>query len=209
MCLKRVNWQQYTLSILLLMIVLVSNSSQHKIISKPQPFSKSVGDDKDGFIPIISPTNYKPISTTSIPEPVIQKNEHTITDTKPTAIAQIQKQIDTNEDDLNDKNEDEVEKLQEQEEIRSIKLSLQELNEMVIDFLAIVGQSNDGTIQKRSINDQRAYITDLLFNENVINGVKKFTEKYIFQAASGSALQNLVPAGGRLFLFKGMINSMR
>lgn len=205
MCLKRVNWRQYTLSILLLLIVLVSKSCQHKLISEPQPFqrfSKSVGEDKDGFKPIVPPTDHKSISTTSAPEAVTQKTEQPIIESKPTAIAQINRRIDSDVDNLDDKTEDEKER----RELRSIDLSLQKLQEMTMDFLAIIGQSNDGTIQKRSINEQRAFITDLLFNEKVINRVKKFTEKYIFQAASGSSLQDLVPAGGRLFLFKGITN---
>lgn len=202
MCLKRFNWRQNTLSILLLIIVLASHSSQHKLLNAPQQpfnrFSKAVGGDTDGFIPIVAPTDYRP-NAIATAAPVIQTNENPVTQSSATTMAPADRRIDYQED-FNNESEDE------KEQVRSINVSLQELEEVVWDFLAVAGQANEGSIQKRSIDDQRALITDLLFNDNVINTVKKFAEKYIFQAASGSALQNFMPAGGRLFLFKGITN---
>lgn len=226
MCLKRVNWRQYTLSVLLLIIILASNSSQQKLFSSPRPFqqrySKAEGVGQDGFMPIVPPTEYKPpakpIETTEY-KTTVKQNEYKTTvapvatteatkydapSTKwePTipklesiksesmAIAEAERRINT----------DEAEKTNEREAMRSINDSIQELQEMTMDFLAIIKQNG---IQKRSVDQQRNFITDYLFNDQVINRVKKFTEKYIFQAASGSALQNIVPAGGRLFFFKG------
>lgn len=201
MCLKRFNWRQNTLSILLLIIVLASHSSQHKLPNAPQPasrFSKAVSEDTDGFMPISAPTDYRP-PTTNV-APIIQSNESPATESTTTTIAEADRRIDTHEN-FNREGDDE------KEQVRSINVSLQELEDVVWDFLAIASQASDESIiQKRSIDEQRAYITDLLFNENVINTVKKFAEKYIFQAASGSALQNFMPAGGRLFLFKGKTN---
>lgn len=200
MCLKRVNWQQYILSVLLLIIVLASNSSQHKLFSSPrpfQPYSKAVDNDQDGFMPIVPPTVYKPAAA-PVTATDITKHDEPVTILKPTAvIKEADRRIDTDEPD-----DRENEESNDKQALRSINHSIQELQEMTMDFLAIIKQ-NSG-IQKRSADQQRNFITDYLFNDQVINRVKKFTEKYIFQAASGSALQNIVPVGGRLFFFKGM-----
>lgn len=210
MCLKRVNWQQYILSVLLLIIVLASNSSQQKLFSSPRPFqtrySKAVDNDQEGFMPIIPPTEYKPTAAAAA-APVtatdITKHDEPVTILKPMAIMEADRRIDTDEIDETDESVDrEGEESNDEEAFRSINHSIQELQEMTTDFLAIIKQ-NSG-IQKRSTDQQRNFITDYLFNDQVINRVKKFTEKYIFQAASGSAIQNIVPAGGRLFFFKGI-----
>lgn len=200
MCLKRVNWRQYTLSILLLIIVLASNSSQHKLIGSPQPFqrySKAVGNDQDGFMPIVSTTKYKPAATPAAPSYVsatdVTKHEESVTTIKSSEPVKTEKRIDT--DETTDENDTEA--------IRNINHSIQELREMTIDFLSIIKQNG---IQKRSTDQQRNFITDYLLSDQVINRVKKFTEKYIFQTGSSSALQSIVPAGGRLFFFKGMNN---
>lgn len=86
---------------------------------------------------------------------------------------------------------------------RSVTIRLKDLHNFLKEFMIESDHdSKENTLQKRSI-DQRAFITDLLFNENFINRVKKFTEKYIFQAASGSAFNNVIPSAGRVFFFKG------
>lgn len=205
MCLKRANWRQYILSVLLLIIVLASNSSQQKLFSSPRPFqrfSKVVGTDEDGFMPMAVPTAYKPLTKqteyqavdTPLATTVATQNDEPLTELKSTAKVAANRRFNT----------DVTANTNEREAIRSINHSIQELQEMTLDFLTIIKQNNG--IQKRAADQQRNFITDYLFNDEVINRVKKFTEKYIFQAASGSALQNIVPAGGRLFFFKGMSN---
>lgn len=57
------------------------------------------------------------------------------------------------------------------------------------DAIATVGMSN-----------RRALNTNLLFNDQVIERVKQFAERYIFQHGTTNALQ----ASGRVFLFKGL-----
>lgn len=185
MCLKRANWRQYTCSILLLIIVLASNSSQHTVISTPQPFrySKAVGEDKNGFVPIVQHKN----QPENVPVGDAQRNQSPSTKIPPTSIAPIARNAPKYDEN----------------EMQSVAVSLLELETVLEDFLAIKSQSHDRAIQKRSADD-RALITDYLVNSDVINNVKKLAEKYIFEVASGSALQNIVPAGARLFLFKGI-----
>ena len=204
MCVKRVNWRQYTLSILLLIIVLASNSSQHKLIGSPRPFqrySKAVGIDQNGFMPIVPSTEYRPEATPAAPSSVsatdVTKHEEPVTTVKSAEVVEAERRIDTEETTDETKDESDTEAL------RSINHGIQELREMTLDFLTIIKQNG---IQKRSTDQQRNFITDYLLSDQVINRVKKFTEKYIFQTGSSSALQNIVPAGGRLFFFKGMTN---
>lgn len=186
MCLKRANWRQYTYSILLLIIVLASNSSQQTVISTPQPFrySKAVGEDKNGFVPIVQHKNHQE----NVVVANAQRNQSPTTKIIPPSITPVAK---------NAANYDE-------NEVRSVAVSLQELETMLENVLAIENQSHDGAIQKRSADD-RALITDYLVNSDIIKNVKKFAEKYISEVASGAALQNIVPAGARLFLFKGIL----
>lgn len=204
MCLRRVNWRQYTLSILLLIIVLASNSSQHKLIGSPRPFqrySKAVGTEQDGFLPIVPPTEYKPAATPAAPSSVsatdVTKHDESVTTMKAAEAVEADRRID------NDETTDEKKDENDTQAIRSINHSIQELRDMTMDFLSIIKQNG---IQKRSTDQQRNFITDYLLSDQVINRVKKFTEKYIFQTGSSSAFQNIVPAGGRLFFFKGMTN---
>lgn len=206
MCLKRVNWRQYSLSILLLIIVLASSSSQHTLIGSPQPFqrySKAVGNDHDGFMPIVPPTQYKPAATPAAPSSAsatdVTNREESVTTMMAAEAVEAERRTDT---DAMTERKDESDT----EAIRSIDHSIKELREMTMDFLAIIRQNG---IQKRSTDQQRNFITDYLLSDQVINRVKKFTEKYIFQTGGSSALQSIVPAGGRLFFFKGMTNWLR
>lgn len=57
------------------------------------------------------------------------------------------------------------------------------------DAIATVGMPN-----------RRALTTNLLFNDQIIERVKRFTERYIFQEGTANALQT----SGRVFLFKGL-----
>lgn len=198
MCSIRNSWQQYAYTILLLICVLVSNSSQQIQINKPQPFqrhSKAVGDNVDGFQPIVAPVNQ--IKSTLPPAKSVddanqndkQLSETTTkssnpTATNPTAIAQV------------DQNE-RIEK-------RSINIRFDDLERLAWLFVREVSRSGNGAIQKRS-TEPRA-LTDLIFGSDVLKRVKKFTEKYIFEAAGASALKDILPNSGRLFLFKGMID---
>lgn len=211
MCQKRITWRQYTFSILFLIAGLASISNQQKLISSPrsfQKYSKAVGEENDGFVPITTRTEYKPASAPFIATPSAPL--FALKHAKPyTELSSVTPQTDRRIDDTDESQETDDENVNheknendEREAIRSINHSLQELEEMTMDFLTIIKQNNKG-IQKRSTDQTRSFITDYLLNENVINRVKKFTEKYILSAASGSALQNIVPADGRLFLFKG------
>lgn len=184
---KSVNWRRYAIPIVWLVIVLASKTSQHTVSSAAQPFqrySKAVDDDQGGFVPIVKPTDYQPVESTPNP---IQKS------VQPNQVTESTEMIEGTDDQ------------RELSEVRSLNLNLEELQNVLWEYLVVESLENlngKGTIQKRSA-EQRAFITDLLFNEKLINRVKAFTEKYIFQAASGSSFQDVLPAGGRLFLFKG------
>lgn len=188
-----INYQRYLVSLLLLITVLISTSNQQKLISSIQPrYSRLVSNENDdGFVPIVRPAEMdKTIQSSN------RFNEKTV--------SPVIKQIDKRIDNENSKNDE-----------RSISIRLRDVQNLLAEFLKENKEEEEGrrnddngsVLVKRSTDEQRAYITDLLFNEKLINRVKKFTEKYIFEAASGSAgtaLNNVIPGGGRVFLFKGM-----
>lgn len=90
-------------------------------------------------------------------------------------------------------------------EQRSITIRLDDLQELLTELMKVDAKDMDNSVEKRA-ESERAFITDLLFNEKFIRRVKKFTEKYIFQAGSASsALNNAIPSDGRVFFFKGDI----
>lgn len=90
-------------------------------------------------------------------------------------------------------------------EERSITVRLDDLQELLKELMKVDAKDMDNSVEKRA-ESERAFITDLLFNEKFIRRVKKFTEKYIFQAGSASsALNNAIPSDGRVFFFKGDI----
>lgn len=209
MCSIRNNWQHYTYSILLLIIVLASNSCQQKLSPQPfQRFSKSVNENDNGFKPIVGPiiqmqpAHVAVTDSSANANATANKNADAVASsstnfnsnqtksTEPqTAIAQVDKPADQNE----------------KKELRSINIRMEDVENLAWEFMKEVGQSN-GVIKKRS-TDQRAIFTDLLFNSDLGNRVKIFAEKYIFQAASASTLKDIIPTSGRLFLFKSKINS--
>lgn len=187
MCSIKNKWQQYAYSILLLISVLVTSSNQQKPINQPQPFqrySKAVGDNDEGFQPIAAPLTLKH----QAPEALTTRN-HQLQLT-PSAIAPIDKPIDKRE---NENRQD-----------RSNQL-VADLEDLMWAIVRDDIRNGNGAIQKRSVEPRG--ITDLLFNQDVISRVKKFTEKYIFQAAGASAFKDILPNSGRLFLFKGKMSN--
>lgn len=190
MCLKRANWRQHVYSILVLSVVLASNSNQQRLFSTPQPFRHSKAVGADGFVPIVQPTNYNEFKDSDrVGE--VQRTEQLNTKLIPAVTPPVDKSVVSNEKKSDD---------------QSLIVSLRELRNLVSDFMAIESELREGSIQKRSA-DGRA-ITDYLFNGKLIGQVQKFAEKYIFPVAKSAvfpvALQSLVPTGARLFLFKGM-----
>lgn len=192
MCLKSVNWRQYSHSVLLLLVVLASNSHQYRLINTPQPFrhSRIMEEFRNDHVPIGQPTNNNhniPVESDSVGE--VQRTD--TLDTKSIAVAQqpADKSVVTSRN----------------SEVRSINASFRELQNLVSDFMAIESSFRDGAIQKRSA-DGRAF-TDYLLDGKLIGRIQKFAEKWVFPMAKTAtqavALQNLVPAGARLFLFKG------
>lgn len=193
MCSIKSSWQQYAYSILLLISIFVSYSSQQQPINQPRPFQRSfktVGEDVNGFKPIGAPLQHIQTAPVEVKHQNVQFSQ-TKSTPEPipttTAISQIDKTIDKNA----------------ASEKRSIRISFEDLEDLAWAFVGDAFRSGNGAIQKRSI-DQRALLTDLFFNQDIIGRVKKFTEKYIFQAASASSFKDLLPTSGRLFLFKGM-----
>lgn len=186
MCPKRANWRQHVYSILVLSVVLASNSNQQRLISTPQPFRSSKAVGADGFVPTVQPTNYNEFKESDrVGE--VQRTEQLNTKLIPAVTPPVDKSVVSNEKKIDD---------------QSLIVSLRELRNLVSDFMAIESELREGSIQKRSA-DGRA-ITDYLFNSKLIGRVQKFAEKYIFPVAQSAALQSLVPTGARLFLFKGM-----
>lgn len=190
MCSIRNNWQQYAYSILLLICILVSNSSQQKLINQPQPFqrlSKSVGEDANGFKPVAVPLNHRQIAPVDVK---FQNGLSSQTKSAPTlqAIAQVDEPIDKTAND----------------EERSINISAADLEDLAWELMKEAMRNGNGAIQKRSADQSRAALSDIFFSKGLINGVKKFAENYIFKAASASSFKDLLPTSGRLFLFKGI-----
>lgn len=184
MCQKRVNWQQYTYSVLLLLLVaFVSNSNQQKHINtqQPQPFryAKSVSENRNNVVSITLPNSANHN----------KNHENAVGDEIPRTDVSNQRSLAT------------VTSHVKQSEVRSIEFSLRELQNLLSNLMIVESQTHNGAqIQKRSI-DVRSFITDLLFDGKLFNRIQKFTERYILPTA---ALKNLVPTGARFFLFKGM-----
>lgn len=59
---------------------------------------------------------------------------------------------------------------------------------------------NDAIATVGQIPNRRALSTNLLFNEQIVERVRRFAERYIFQDAAANAMQT----SGRVFLFKGL-----
>lgn len=171
---KNSDYQRFLTSIFLLIVVFVANSNQQKLISS---------------------------KITSVAQLVNNQNATKTKEVIKNESNNFGERLDESTTTLPDRNsEEEPEKSGETD---SITIRLKDVQNMLEDFLNEEKlEANDGPLQKRS-TDQRAYVTDLLFNDKFVKRVKKFTEKYIFQAASGSALNHVLPTAGRVFLFKG------
>lgn len=181
--------QRYLVSLILIVItVLISNSNQEKLLNPTQflRYSRLAIDEN------VQPTEI--VKTI----PITSKNND-IPDKKPTVSSMPV--IKENRNDENVANEKNI--TNKSNEKRSITIRLQDVRNLLTEFLQEKNNKTKGSIVKRSADSQRALITDLILNEEFINRVKQFTEKYIFQAGSGSAFQSLVPHSGRFFLFKG------
>lgn len=59
---------------------------------------------------------------------------------------------------------------------------------------------NDAIATVGQMPNRRALSTNFLFNDQIVERVKRFAERYIFQDAAANALQT----SGRVFLFKGL-----
>lgn len=194
MCLKSVNWRQYSHSVLLLLVVLASNSHQHRLINTPQPFRQSriMAGFQNDQVSIVQPTNnYHNVPTESDSVGEVQRTD--TLDTKSIGVVQqpVDKSVVTSRN----------------SEVQSINASFRELQNLVTDFMAIESSFRERAIQKRSA-DGRAF-TDYLLDGKLIGHIQKFAEKWVLPMAKTAtqavALQNLVPAGARLFLFKGKL----
>lgn len=188
--------QRYLISLILLVItVLISNSNQEKLISPTQfRYSRLASDENDGFLPIVQPSEM----VKTIP---ITSNNKEISDDRPVASMPAIKENPNNRNDVNGASEESI--TNDANEEQSITIRLQDVRNLLTEFLQEENNKAKGSIVKRSTDGQRAFITDVLLNEEFINRVKKFTEKYIFQAGSGSTYQSVLPHTGRFFLFKG------
>lgn len=77
------------------------------------------------------------------------------------------------------------------------------------DLQNLIGQLVDDEQTKiesdgiAGLPNRRALNTNALFNDEIIERVKRFAERYIFQDAAANALQT----SGRVFLFKGLHHS--
>lgn len=192
--------QRHLVSLILIVItMLISNSNQEKLISPTQfRYSRLASDENDVFLPIVQPAEMvKTIPITSSNS----NNNNDISDKKSVSSMPVIKENPNNRNDENVVSEQNSQN--DADEERSITIRLQGVRNLLTAFLQEENNNAKGSIVKRSADSQRAFITDLLLNEEFINRVKKFTEKYIFQAGSGSAFQNVLPHAGRFFLFKG------
>lgn len=198
---QSINYQRYLVSLLLLIIGLISNSNQQKLINSGQPrYSRLISDDYSGFVPIVQPPKMlEPISKYSN----LNDNESSFSEeTVPSTSSSSSSMIPANDENVI--NATASTKNDTTNEERGLTIRLRDVQNLLIELLKDE-QNTDNGLVKRSTNDQqRAFITDILFNENFVNRVKKFTEKYIFQAASGSSLDNVIPSAGRVFFFKGL-----
>lgn len=188
--------QRYLVSLILIVItVFISNSNQEKLISPSQfRYSRLANDDNDGFVPIVQPTEM----VETIP---ISSNNNEMPDKRPVASMPVIKENPNNRNDENVASEENV--TNDANDERRITIRLQDVRNLLTEYLQEENNKAKGSIVKRSADGQRAFITDLLLNEEFMDRVKKFTEKYIFEAGSGSSYQSVVPHTGRLFLFKG------
>lgn len=188
--------QRYLVSLILIVItVLISNSNQEKLISPTQfRYSRLASDENDGFVPIAKPAEM----VKTIP---ITSNNNDISDKRPVASMPVIKENPNNRNDENGASEENIKN--DSNEERSITIPLQDIRNLLTEYFQQENNKAKGSIVKRSADGQRAFITDLLLNEEFIDRVKQFTQKYIFQAESGSEYQSVVPHTGRFFLFKG------
>lgn len=189
------SYQRYLVSLILIVItVLISNTNQEKLISPTQFwYSRLASDENDGFVSIIQPSEM----VKTIP---ITSNSKVISEEIPVSSMPVIKENPNNRNDVNGESEERI--TNDANDERSITIRLQDVQNLLTEYLQEENNKAKGSIVKRSADGQR-FISDLLLNDEFINRVKKFTEKYIFQAGSGSAYQSLIPHTGRLFLFKG------
>lgn len=91
-------------------------------------------------------------------------------------------------------------------EQKSITIRLEDVHELLKELMqndADAKANTENSLEKQS-GEERAYITDLLFDPKFVRRLKKFTKKYIFDAGSASSsLSNVIPSAGRVFFFKG------
>lgn len=174
-----INYQRYLISILLLVIIFISNTNQEKFVSSSSvKYSPAANDDDDGFVPMTHMSYNAKTYANNNNNRMDIKRSTTTTDMKQT-------------NQLNDG---------EANEQRSINIRLKDLQNLLGQLIADEKIKMDDLAVENSGGDRRAITTNLLFNEKFIERVKNFAERYIFQdrASTGVASQT-----GRLFLFKG------
>lgn len=92
-------------------------------------------------------------------------------------------------------------------EQRSITIRLEDLQDFLKEFMKDDAKEKENALERQT-GEARAFINDILFNEKFIRRVKKFTEKYIFDAGSASStLNSVIPSAGRVFFFKGWVSN--
>lgn len=191
MCLNKVHWWQYSHLILLLLVILASNSYQQRVISTPQPFrqSRTFNDLGSTVQPINNNDDAKESeSVTNVQRTFDTKSVNTVSES-------ISPTIDTS-----------VVKNQ-QNEVKNIDANIRKFKNLMFDLIEMVNSFSERAIQKRSADGRT--ITDYLLDGKFIERMQQFATKYLYpvakSAAQSIALENLVPTGARLFLFKGKL----
>lgn len=84
--------------------------------------------------------------------------------------------------------------------MRSFSIRLRDLQSFIGNLIddEQLKLENDA-IATAGMTNRRALSTNLLFNDQIIERVKKFAERFIFQDAASNAVQS----SGKVFLFKG------
>lgn len=84
---------------------------------------------------------------------------------------------------------------------RSFSIRLRDLQNLIGNLVddEQMKMERDG-ITSAGMQNRRALSTNLLFNDQFIERIKQFAERYIFRDAATNALQT----SGRVFLFKGL-----
>lgn len=181
MCL-RINCWRYLISIFVVITVLISKSSQKKFSSPPLDVQYSVAvnnNDGSGFVPI----THMRLNAKAVAPMTMHNDSDNVDSAKESKILVDKKTTEWNEDVSNDQ--------------QSISIRLRDLQSALVQLIA----EKRINLEPNEIesNNRCAYSTDLIFNDQFIEQVKRFSDRYIFEDKESTG----ATSSGRVFLFKG------